>query len=160
VPQQQHPPTPRSKPAATTPNPAPPPNVNGRKTTPKQVVQSPPAPIEAEFDDEADEEYEEEEEYEEDDEEEEDEDEEEGEGEEEEEVKQQRGRQTVPQTNNTRAARRPAAPVNSPKVNGREGLFNLGSSLTVTGKWLSDHVCTVYNANMLVSRTRKHPHRR
>jgi hypothetical protein len=107
-----HPP-PRPKPAVT----------NGRK---------PPKQAESEFDDDEGEEedYEEEEEYEEEEDDEEEEDEEEdGEGDEEDEVKAtQRGRRTgVPPSRGRR-------PVNGSKANGRDGLFNLGTSLTVTGK--------------------------
>ena len=90
---------------------------NGRK----------PPKHESEFDDdEGDEEdYDEDEEYdEEDEEEEEEEDEEDAADEEEEEVKPQDRRN---------AGSRGRRPVNGTKANGRDGLFNLGSSLTVTG---------------------------
>ncbi|KAH7927190.1 hypothetical protein BV22DRAFT_297584 [Leucogyrophana mollusca] len=90
---------------------------NGRK---------PPKHAESEFDDDEgdEEEFEEEEEYEEEDEDE-DEDEEEDAAEEEEEDVKVRERRTTP----ARARR----PVNGAKANGRDGLFNLGNSLTVTG---------------------------
>jgi len=101
-----HPPQSNRTPAVT----------NGRK----------PAKHESEFDDdEGDEDEYEEEEYEEDEEEEEEEDEEDPE-EEEEEIKPRDRR------NAGVRGRKPA--VNNTKVNGRDGLFNLGSSLTVTGQ--------------------------
>jgi hypothetical protein len=109
------------KPAQPPARPKHPVTANGRKHT-KQA--------ESEFDDdEGDEdEYEDDEEYEEDEEEEEEEEDEDiADGEDEEDVKAPRGR------------RPPVAPaqrsrVNGAKPNGREGLFNLGTSLTVTGK--------------------------
>jgi hypothetical protein len=96
---------------------------NGRK----------PPKIESEFDDDEgdEEEYEEEEYEEEEDEEEEEEEEEDAEPEEEEDVKAQRGRKFPPTTPTARSRRPPA---NGTKPNGRDGLFNLGSSLTVSGK--------------------------
>jgi hypothetical protein len=164
--QHQHPPAARTK-SAVFPNPPAPPhttpatatipappaavaptpnaNINGRKSAPGKHIPAPaPAPLpESEFDDDEgeDEEYEDEEEYEEEeDDEDEDDEEEEGEGEEEEDTKAQRGRRTAPPGNNKpRAARRPAPAAGGPKANGREGLFNLGTSLTVTGK-SSSHV--------------------
>ncbi|KAG6374123.1 hypothetical protein JVT61DRAFT_4768 [Boletus reticuloceps] len=89
---------------------------NGRK----------PPKHESEFDDDEgdDEDYEDEEEYDEDEEEEEEEEEEDGAEEEEEEVKPRDRRNT---------GSRGRRPVNGTKANGRDGLFNLGSSLTVTG---------------------------
>ena len=89
---------------------------NGRK----------PPKHESEFDDdEGDEDdYEDEEEYDEDEEDEEDDEDEDGAEEEEEEVKPRDRR------NPSSRGRRP---VNGTKANGRDGLFNLGSSLTVTG---------------------------
>jgi hypothetical protein len=121
-----HPP-PRPKNAAMT---------NGRK----------PAKTESEFDDdEGDEEEYEEEEYEEEEDEDEDEDEEDdGVPEEEEDVKTQRGRKFPP---TTPAARSRRPPVNgTAKPNGRDGLFNLGTGLTVTGKYFSRcrHNCLLW----------------
>ena len=124
---------------------------NGRK----------PTKTESEFDDdEGDEEEYEEEEYEEE-EEDEDEDEEEeddGEPEEEEDVKATRGRKYPPANPPPAAAaargRRP--PVNgTAKPNGREGLFNLGNSLTVTGRYF-----LVLDACLLILffRSWEHPH--
>ena len=83
---------------------------------------------ESEFDDdEGDEDdYEEEDEYDEDDEEEEEEEEEDGAEEEEEE-------EEVKPRDRSNPGSRGRRPVNGTKANGRDGLFNLGSSLTVTG---------------------------
>lgn len=67
------------------------------------------------------------------DEEEDDDEEEEVEPEEEEEVKAPRGRK-FPTTPTARGRR----PINGIKANGREGLFNLGNSLTVTGMLIYD----------------------
>ncbi|KAG9311132.1 salt tolerance down-regulator-domain-containing protein [Chiua virens] len=89
---------------------------NGRK----------PPKHESEFDDDEgdDDDYEEEDEYDDDDEEEEEEEEEEGAEEEDDDVKPRDRRNT---------GSRGRRPVNGNKANGRDGLFNLGSSLTVTG---------------------------
>ena len=103
-------------------------------------------------DDEGDEEeYDEEEEYEED---EEDDEEDDAEGEEEEEVKSPRvNRKYPPATPKARAVNG----VN--KVNGRaDGLFNLGSSLTVTGKFLLSNYC--YMVLMIRGRSWQHTYRR
>jgi hypothetical protein len=117
---------PHSKPA----HPPPRPNrtaaiTNGRK----------PQKHESEFDDdEGDEDdYEDEDEYDDEDEDEEEEDDEDAAEDEEEDIKPRE-----PRTTGTRGRR----PVNGTKANGRDGLFNLGSSLTVTGTPF--HVCACH----------------